>query len=174
MAGFLGNFRSKGDKKKKPLTGVAKVITMIKSLPAVVVVVLGATVVIALLSFFYDIFHWITDYNSSYNNPETLYDMIGSESLNELVTIAGNEEDGYYIAFKEGADEKLDEIVEEFRRPNYQTVTKEDLFKMIEAELYTQYPNLGGKVGKEADIKLGESYLANRCNGHTTYLSNTI
>ena len=99
----------------------------------------------------------VVDLINDVNNPQYLYDVIGKQDLNELIAIAGNEEDGYYIAYKEGLDEKLDEIVENYKEAGYQYVNKNVLLKMIQAELYTQYPNLGGKIGHEAKVEETES-----------------
>lgn len=86
------------------------------------------------------------------NNPEYVYEAIGKQDLNELIAVAGNEEDGYYLAYKEGLDEKLDEIVKKYEEGGYYYINKDILLKMIQAELYTQYPNLGGKIGHEAKV----------------------
>ncbi len=180
MPNFFG-LRPKDKKKKNPIVKAAKVKMAFAILPAVAKLVIVAVIVLTVTSFVYSILHWLSDDNNSRNNAQTLYDMIGSgvttgidgQSLSELITIAGNENDGYYLAFKDGADERLDEIVKQFAKPDYQTITgrlaqssgteeekqsfsKEILLKMIQAELYTQYPNLGGKIGNEADIKLGQ------------------
>ena len=163
----------------KTAKGVVKVVRWIAALPIAVKIVLAATVVITALGTAYSIFHLVTDDNSSKNNPEKLYDMIASKdkNLHDLITIAGDSSSGYYLAFKQGAEERIDEIVKEFSKPNYQTITnmtkealqieddgnkdegeinREILLKLIEAELVTQYPNLGGTIGQEADVKIAQ------------------
>ena len=103
------------------------------------------------------VFSWIADLVESTKNADDVYEAIGSDTLSELICVSGNEKDGYYLAYKQGIDEKLDEIVENYNRASRQYLTKDILKKMLDAELYTQYPNLGGKIGKEADIAIGES-----------------
>ncbi len=173
MPRFFGRSKEKDEKTKKAASGSIKVARFVTFLPVVVKVIAIAMIVITVMGFLYDIFHWQTDLDNSTNNPEHLYYMIGSrtQSLHDLITVAGNEENGYYLAFKEGADERLEDIIEAFKQANYQTVTddvknqefeegtnisKEILLKMIQAELFTQYPHLGGTVGHESNIALGQ------------------
>ena len=123
---------------------IAKFLTkaMLKFLPYIAVGLVGAGAI-----------PWAIDILvNGRNNPEYVYEVIGGQDLNELIAIAGNEEDGYYLAYKEGLDEKLDKIVENYKDAGYQYVNKDILLKMIQAELYTQYPNLGGKIGHEAKV----------------------
>ncbi len=163
----------------KTAKGVVRIVRWLAALPIAAKIVLVATVAITVLGTAYSIFHLATDDNSSKNNPEKLYDMIASKdkNLHDLITIAGDSSSGYYLAFKQGTEERIDEIVKEFSKPNYQTITnmtkealqieddenkdeneinREILLKLIEAELVTQYPNLGGVIGKEADIKIAQ------------------
>lgn len=110
--------------------------------------------------FLYEMFHWVLDIIDSANNAEMLYKTFGIDqengSLAELITIAGNEKDGYYLAYRQGVDERLDELVEEYDAAGYHYMTKDILERMIESELFTQYPNLGGKIGHESDVEIGE------------------
>ncbi len=177
MATFFGKMKPEDEKKKNPISGVAKVLLRLAALPIAVKVVLFATVAITVLGISYSIFHLGTDDNSSKNNAETIYDMIASQdkNLHDLITIAGDESSGYYLAFKEGSEERIDEIIKEFSKPNYQTVTsrikqesglekdqeidRNILLDIIKSELITQYPNLGGIIGKEANIKIAQDSI---------------
>lgn len=102
-------------------------------------------------------FSWIADLVESVKNPADIYEIMGIDNISDLICVAGNADDGYYLAYKQGIDEKLDEVVKRYNKGSRQYVKKDVIKKMLEAELYTQYPNLGGKIGKEADVKIGES-----------------
>ncbi len=102
-------------------------------------------------------FSWISDLVESVKNPADIYEIMGIDNISDLICVAGNADDGYYLAYKQGIDEKLDEVVKRYNKGSRQYVKKDVIKKMLDAELYTQYPNLGGKIGKEADVKIGES-----------------
>lgn len=102
-------------------------------------------------------FSWIADLVESVKNPADIYEIRGIDNISDLICVAGNADDGYYLAYKQGIDEKLDEVVKRYNKGSRQYVKKDVIKKMLDAELYTQYPNLGGKIGKEADVKIGES-----------------
>lgn len=102
-------------------------------------------------------FSGISDLVESVKNPADIYEIMGIDNISDLICVAGNADDGYYLAYKQGIDEKLDEVVKRYNKGSRQYVKKDVIKKMLDAELYTQYPNLGGKIGKEADVKIGES-----------------
>lgn len=102
-------------------------------------------------------FSWIADLVESVKNPADIYEIMGIDNISDLICVAGNADDGYYLAYKQGIDEKLDEVVKRYNKGSRQYVKKDVIKKMLDAELYTQYPNLGGKIGKEADVKIGDS-----------------
>ena len=102
-------------------------------------------------------FSWISDLVESVKNPADIYEIMGIDNISDLICVVGNADDGYYLAYKQGIDEKLDEVVKRYNKGSRQYVKKDVIKKMLDAELYTQYPNLGGKIGKEADVKIGES-----------------
>ncbi len=161
---------------KKTVKGIYKFAKWLAAAPIAVKVVLFAVIFITVAGFFYDIMHWVTDRDSGENNPETMYDMFVSKNdrLSDIITIAGNEENGYYLAFKQGVEDRIEEIAKEYSKPDTQTFTnevteygedgevseevvdKELLLNMIKAELYTQYPDLGGAIGGESNISLGQ------------------
>ena len=103
------------------------------------------------------VFSWVADIVESKKNAEDVYNIMNVDDISDLVCIAGNSEDGYYLAYKQGLDDKLTKIAKSYNKGSRQYVSKDVLKKMLEAELYTQFPNLGGKIGKEANLKIGES-----------------
>lgn len=161
----IKNLREKDGEKKKKAEGKLKAFIKAKFSSVVVLFLLKILPIFIGVALAYLAVSWVADLFDSVNNPQYLYETIGKEDLNELITVAGNEEDGYYLAYKQGLDEKLDEIVERYKKAGYQNIDKEILLKLIQAELYTQYPDLGGKVGHEADVEIGESGTATFSGG---------
>lgn len=150
------------DGKKRRLSGKLKVKFMMYVVKAMFMFFKVILPVVVLASLAFIINSWVEDVYQSKNDPKYLYEVIGKEDLNELIAVAGNEEDGYYLAYKEGLDEKLDEAVKKYERIGYSYINKEILLNMIKAELITQYPNLGGKIGHEA--KIDETAVSNSAN----------
>ena len=66
--------------------------------------------------FAYTAFSWIADLVESAKNPSDVYDEMGISDLSDLMCIAGNADDGYYLAYKQGIDDKLDEIVKDYTK----------------------------------------------------------
>ena len=95
---------------------------------------------------------WVIELVNGKNNPQKLYSNLENDNLNEIIAVSGNPLDGYYIGYKEGFDESLKKTVEEYEKAGYKGVTSKLLIKMIQAELYTQYPDFGGKIGKEVSV----------------------
>ena len=157
MAKLFGKMFPKDKNKKHKVSGNAKAFFKMIIPHTVAGAMVFGTVILIILSIVGYISEYSADKNYSQNNPELLYEMLGSEDLNEVICVAGNEEDGYYLAFKQGYEERLEEIIEKYNsHGDYINMDIELLADMIKAELYTQYPNLGGKIGKEADIELEE------------------
>lgn len=80
--------------------------------------------------------------------PELVYDTLEVEDIADLVEIKPNVDGGYYLDFVEGIDEKLQEIVNKASGGNYHNLPAniEFLKDMLKAEVYTQFPDLGGSV----------------------------
>lgn len=73
--------------------------------------------------------------------------------INEIVAISGNEKDGYYIGYKEGIDEFLKKTSKRLRDSlATKKIDENTLLKIFQAELISQYPDLGGKIGKEVKV----------------------
>lgn len=83
----------------------------------------------------------------SENTMDSIYDILEMEDLNELIEKKGNDSTGYYWGLVDGADEKLDKVIDELgKRHNVVSINSNDLLKrMIIAQVVTQYPDLGGK-----------------------------
>lgn len=108
----------------------------------------GTVVVFLISSVLYVPFDWIVERIHSINNPKTVYDDLEIENLYDLVEVKGDKNEGYYLGFKENVDDKLEKICEKYKKQNgLQDVKIDTLKKMMLAELVTQFPNLGGKVG---------------------------
>ncbi len=128
---------------KSKLTGTLLGIVIMKIIP----ILLISSIIFTAVS-------WVVELINAENNPKKLYEEIGENNLNQLIAIAGNSLDGYYVGYKEGLDAKLEKVVKEYKKAGYKDISKKLLLKMIQAELYTQYPNLEGKIGHE--IKMNE------------------
>ena len=92
------------------------------------------------ICFAYTAFSWVADLVESAKNPSDVYDEMGISDLSDLMCIAGNADDGYYLAYKQGIDDKLDVIVKDYNKGSRQYVDKDTVKKMLQAELYTQFP----------------------------------
>ena len=146
------------DGKKRKLDGKLKVKFSIMIAQAMFLFFKVILPIVVLVSLSFIMNSWVEDVFQSKNNPEYLYQVLGKEDLNELISVAGDENNGYYLAYKEGFDEKLDDVVKRYKRIGYSYITKDILINMIKAELITQYPDLGGEIGHESDVKIGATY----------------
>lgn len=116
---------------------LAVAVVLVKFLPLIILSVLVGSV---LLNFQKEIIQAKT-------TPNVINDTLEIEDFGELIEIKGNDTEGYYWGFKDDADTKLDEVIEELK-DNHSTVSipsKDLLKKMILAQVVTQYPDLGGK-----------------------------
>ena len=98
---------------------------------------------------------WVIEMFTSENTPQEIYSYLEVEDIAELVEIKGNESDGYYLDFVDEFDEKLDDVVDKINKnAGYHTLPKnstEFMKKLIKAEVYTQFPNLGGKIPEDEE-----------------------
>ena len=72
-------------------------------------------------------FSWISDLVESVKNPADIYEIMGIDNISDLICVAGNADDGYYLAYKQGIDEKLDEVVKRYNKGSRQYVKKETI-----------------------------------------------
>ena len=84
--------------------------------------------------------------NQAKKTIDTIYDILEVDSLVDFIEIKGDDKEGFYYDFVEGADEKIDELVKEIQRIGYKSITKDLLKKMIKAEIVNQFPLLKGSV----------------------------
>lgn len=84
--------------------------------------------------------------NQAKKTIDTIYDILEVDSLVDFIEIKGDDKEGFYYDFVEGADEKIDELVKEIQRIGYKSITKDLLKKMIKAEVVNQFPLLKGSV----------------------------
>ena len=77
---------------------------------------------------------------------QTIYDELEVDSLLDFIEIKGDDKEGFYYDFVEGADEKLAELVKKLKREGSKSITLDLLKKMIKAEVVNQFPLLKGSV----------------------------
>ncbi len=109
--------------------------------------------IIFLLLFLLGIFDLGIELFTAQNNPQLVYDTFEIEDLAELVEIKEDGNGGYYLDFIDDFDEKLSDIIDEMRKSGeYHELTNNEelLKKMIKAEVYTQFPDLGGTVPSDS------------------------
>ena len=147
--GIINNIKDEAKKmaEKKAKKEAKKAIKMIgiKALSAVVpilipllLIMLGSVLAISIIDYIVELF-------TAENNPKLVYESLEIEDVAELITIKGDETNGYYLDFTEGIDEKLEEIIEKYNKsPEYHNLPKDVNFlkKMLKAEVYTQFTDL--------------------------------
>ena len=113
--------------------------------------------IILLVSVIVVVFNWLIELFQGEDTTQIIYASLlnsgvisdtMSQDFTSLVEIKGDEKNGYYLAFKDDADEKFDNVIKELNSTPKTVVplTKDFLKQMVKAELVTQYPNLGGKT----------------------------
>ena len=123
---------------------------------------LFSLVLMVLLKFWYIIlilvtlavlFDFIIEIVTAKSTPDKIIEELEVEEIADLVEIKSSD-GGYYLDFKEGIDEKLDEIVEGMNSTagvHNLPKNKEFLKKLIKAEAITQFPDLGGEIPEGTD-----------------------
>lgn len=114
--------------------------------------IIGIIVVIILL-FVLGIFDLGIEIGAGENNPELVYETLGIEDVAELVEIKEDGNGGYYLDFVDGIDDKLQEIIDKANSGDYHNLPNDVDFlkRMLKAEVYTQFPDLGGTVPSDTD-----------------------
>lgn len=151
--GIINNLKDetqkKAEKKAKKTVkklGMKALSAAIPILVPLLLVMLGSVFVIGIIDFIVEIF-------TAENNPKLVYESLEIEDVAELITIKGDETNGYYLDFVEGIDEKLEEIIEKYNKsPEYHNLPNDVDFlkKMLKAEVYTQFPDLGGTIPSDS------------------------
>lgn len=110
--------------------------------------------VLSLSAFGLGLFDFAIELETSKNNPELIYDTFEVEDVAELVEIKENGSGEYYLDFVDDIDDKLQEIIDKMNKSGKYHNVPDDidfLKKMIKAEVYTQFPDLGGTVPANTD-----------------------
>lgn len=129
---------------------IKKVGAFIVALPVAIKVVTLLTIIVSASLFLADLYEMIT----AENTPKKIYEDLEIEDVAELIQIKGNKDTGYYLDFVDDIDIKLEALVETLNTSGaYHNVPTDINFlkKLIQAEVVTKFPNLGG------DIPEGES-----------------
>ena len=95
------------------------------------------------------IFSWILEVTLGGNTASVIYEELEIEDVAELIQIKGNETTGYYLDFVDDIDEKLEDIIETINTSGSYHDVPDDvdfLKKLIQAEVVTKFPNLGGEI----------------------------
>lgn len=129
--------------KKAVKTVALKAIAFITPvIPYVLLTIFGTIFALAIIDYVVELF-------TSVNNPELVYKSFEVEDMAEVVEIKEDGSGGYYLDFADNFDQKVEDVIEKMRKSGeYHELTsnKELLKKMIKAEVYTQFPDLGGII----------------------------
>ena len=134
---------------KKIGVTISMVLSSIASLimPLLPVILLVTTIVGA-------IFDFATEILTAESTPEAITEGFEVEDLSEVVEIREDGKGGYYYDFIYDFDEKLEKINEKLNSTTgVHNLPKDSDFlkKIIQAELVTQYPDLGGEIPEGSD-----------------------
>ena len=145
--GIINNLKNNSEDKVKD---EAKKIIMKKIGTKALVPVFGMIfLIILIVSFIFGLIDLGVELFTAENNPQLIYETLEIEDVAELITIKGDEKKGYYLDFVDGIDEKLEKIIEKNNKSaEYHNLPNdvEFLKKILKAEVYTQFPDLGGTI----------------------------
>ncbi len=110
-------------------------------------------IAVILLFFILGIFDLGIELSAGENNPKVIYETLDIEDIAELVVIKEDGNGGYYLDFIDDIDEKLQEIIDKTNKGDYHNIPNniDFLKRMLKAEVYTQFPDLGGTVPEGSD-----------------------
>ena len=110
-------------------------------------------IAVILLLFILGVFDLGIEIASGENNPELIYEILDVEDIAELVEIKEDGNGGYYLDFVDDIDDKLQEIVDKANKGDYHNLPTDIDFlkKMLKAEVYTQFPDLGGEIPSDSE-----------------------
>ncbi len=118
---------------------IKKVGAFIVALPVAIKVVALLTIIVSAASFLADLYETLT----AESTPTKIYEGLEIEDVSELIQIKGNKDTGYYLDFVDDIDAKLTNLVKDL---NNVPTDIEFLKKLIQAEVVTKFPNLGGDI----------------------------
>lgn len=147
---YLGIINNLKDNSEDKVKDEAKKIIMKKIGTKALVPVFGMIfLIILIVSFIFGLIDLGVELFTAENNPQLIYETLEIEDVAELITIKGDEKKGYYLDFVDGIDEKLEKIIEKNNKSaEYHNLPNdvEFLKKILKAEVYTQFPDLGGTI----------------------------
>lgn len=110
-------------------------------------------IAVILLLFILGVFDLGIELSSGENNPKLVYETFDVEDIAELVEIKEDGNGGYYLDFIDDIDDKLQEIVDKANKGDYHNLPTDINFlkRMLKAEVFTQFPDLGGTVPTDSD-----------------------
>ena len=118
---------------------IATIIPIIKIVAVLSLLVMASTV----------IFSWINEVIFGRNTATGVYDQLEIEDVTELIQIKGNSDTGYYLDFVDDIDTKLEDLIQTLNTSSsYHDVPDDTDFlkKLIQAEVVTKFPDLGGEI----------------------------
>ena len=127
---------------------IKKVGAFLIALPIIIKVIAVVMLVTTLTTFIADLYEMIT----AKNTPAKIYEELGIEEeqdISELIQIKGNSQTGYYLDFVDDIDAKLEALIETLNTNGaYHNVPDDTEFlkKLLQAEVVTKFPNLGGEI----------------------------
>lgn len=140
-------------KAKKAIKGMG-----IKAISSVLAAMLPAILPIIIIAAAGTLLYGLIDLGielfTAQNNPKLIYDELEIEDVAELFTIKGNEENGYYLDFIDGIDEKLEDIITKYNKSaEYHNIPQDVNFlkKLLKAEVITQFPDLKGTIPESSE-----------------------
>lgn len=148
VLGIKDKLNNKEEKNVK-VKGIRATISVIasvllsKMIPIIIVGVIAASILDMVVEIF-----------TGENNPKLVYESLEIEDIAELVTIKGDDDNGYYLDFIDNIDDKLEDIIKQYNNSGEYHDLPDDvefLKKMIKAEVFTQFPDLGGKIPDDSE-----------------------
>ena len=145
----IDKIRDVNNKQKEMKNKVKKAKLIIRAMPFLFKAVVILCIFITMFSLTVDIWGMI----KSSTTPTVIYKTLEVEDLAELVKIDGNSNTGYYLTFKDDAEEKISKTVDQLTRTSgaESEISKELLKKIIKAQVITQFPDLGGQIKSGTD-----------------------
>ena len=151
----MDNLRAAAEKAKEIAKKAAKNIRRFAKFIAALPFIIKIVAIIALISIVAVIVDFIVEIVTSNNTANAIYSTLEVEDLKELVEIKESPDgSGYYIDFKDGTEDKLEQIVDDsLTKSGIHNLpdSTDFLKKIIKAELATQFPDLGGNVPEDSD-----------------------
>lgn len=181
----LSNLLGSGKDEEKNEKGIGKKIKKKITRKLITKAILIFTVPVVLMG----IFDYSTEKTTAKNTPEKIYKSLDVDSIEKLVEVKDDGNGGYYLAFKDGTDEKIEKLIDEAASTGgiHNLPTDVEIVKkMLKAEVITQFPDLGGEIPEDSDgfqgaVKIrrvtpdkaiGE--LKNTGSGETTAIENDV